>query len=591
MVKRGLPKWCPGCDWVILALTATFGFTFVGEQVGRTWRTVSRAADLGSTYIQPTDVEPATAWARIAEVQQKLKGYADLPKYHHQPAVDNAALLWWFLRDRRLDVNEATEKLVKCLRWRQKFRVEYLGPDMFMKELRAGKGYVHEHRDLAGRPVMVAIARRHSIFERDLLESSRMCTWMLETALKRLSMAEPPKKPAQEPEGPPEQALGIFDLRGFSPLQADLEVAGFLIEALYNYYPGRTGKVLLVGAPELFKAFWDNIKPLLGKYSKLADFVTVDELRENYFKPGLEPPEFRKDSSGVPALAVKTCVGSAALASLAFAGATAWSARKRGRTARGASLVGVGSSQISIVDAGAVDQLSAEEAVRQLQKQIPRSLKWRGRPACENRALLWWFLRDRKLDVGEAAEKLLKCLKWRQDFSVEKLGPELFMKEMRSRKAYLHTHHDIAGRPVLVVVANRHNVLERRFKESCCMCAWYMERVLDKLRTLEPSGAPEEQMEIEQAIAVIDLNGFSPLQADLEFVCFMVDVIHNYYPRRFARILLVDAPQMFESFWRSVCPMLHHYQDLAEFTTASEVCRRYFAPQQAPPELMRSFRH
>lgn len=209
-----------------------------------------------------------------------------------------------------------------------------------MKELRAGKGYVHEHRDLAGRPVMVAIARRHSIFERDLLESSRMCTWMLETALKRLSMAEPPKKPAQEPEGPPEQALGIFDLRGFSPLQADLEVAGFLIEALYNYYPGRTGKVLLVGAPELFKAFWDNIKPLLGKYSKLADFVTVDELRENYFKPGLEPPEFRKDSSGVPALAVKTCVGSAALASLAFAGATAWSARKRGRTARGASLVG-----------------------------------------------------------------------------------------------------------------------------------------------------------------------------------------------------------------------------------------------------------
>ena len=67
--------------------------------------------------------------------------------------------------------------------------------------------------------------------------------------------------------------------------------------------------------------------------------------------------------------------------------------------------------------------------------------------------------------------------------------------------------------------------------------------------------------EIEQAIAVVDLNGFSPMQADLEFVCFVVDVIHNYYPRRFARVLMVDAPQMFESFWRSVCPMLHHYQD------------------------------
>ena len=41
--------------------------------------------------------------------------------------------------------------------------VEYLGPDMFPKELRAGKGYVHQHPDIAGRPVMVAIARRHSI--------------------------------------------------------------------------------------------------------------------------------------------------------------------------------------------------------------------------------------------------------------------------------------------------------------------------------------------------------------------------------------------------------------------------------------------
>ena len=60
----------------------------------------------------------------------------------------------------------------------------------------------------------------------------------------------------------------------------------------------------------------------------------------------------------------------------------------------------------------------------------------------------------------------------------------------------------------------------------------------------------------------MDLSGFTPLQADLEFVCFMIDVIHNYYPRRLARILLVDAPDVFESFWKGVCPLLHHYKDL-----------------------------
>ena len=41
---------------------------------------------------------------------------------------------------------------------------------------------------------------------------------------------------------------------------------------------------------------------------------------------------------------------------------------------------------------------------------------------------------------------------------------------------------------------------------------------------------------------------------------FMIDVIHNYYPRRLARILLVDAPDLFESFWKSICPLLHHYK-------------------------------
>ena len=429
--------------------------------------------------------------------------------------------------------------------------MEFLGPDMFPKELRSGKGYVHQHPDIAGRPVMVAIARRHSIFDRDLLESSRMCCWMLETALQRCSTLEPPKSGGAMPRnGMPEQALGIFDLREFSPLQADWEVAGFLIEVLYNYYPARTGKVLLVGAPDLFKAFWDNIKPLLGRYAKLADFVSVDELRQHYFKPGLEPPEFR--------VARAAAAGFGALvASMAFAGATWGKAKSRsGRPARRANL-GVGSSQI-IPDwpSPQVDLSSAELAIKELQRKIPGHLKWRGRPAAENRGLLWWFLRDRKMDVHEAASKLLKCLRWRDAFRVENLVPQIFVKEMRSRKAYLHTHHDIAGRPVLVVVANRHNVLERRFKESCCMCAWYMERVMDKLSTLEPEMEPE----IEQAIAVVDLNGFSPLQADLEFVCFVVDVIHNYYPRRFARVLMVDAPQIFQSFWSSVCPMLHHYQ-------------------------------
>lgn len=36
-----------------------------------------------------------------------------------------------------------------------------------------------------------------------------------------------------------EQIMGIFDLRGFELKNADLQFAGFLIEAFFEYYPRR----------------------------------------------------------------------------------------------------------------------------------------------------------------------------------------------------------------------------------------------------------------------------------------------------------------------------------------------------------------
>lgn len=214
--------------------------------------------------------------------------------------------------------------------------------------------------------------------------------------------------------------------------------------------------------------------------------------------------------------------------------------------------------------------------------------------------LLWWFLRDRHLDVAEAVLKLQHCLQWRRAFRVDYLGPENFSAELRSRKAYLHQHADIVGRPVLVVIAQRHNLMKRRLEESCRMCAWFMERMMDRLATAEPpkpatsesdasgdlaeEAAPFEA--VEQALGIIDLQGFSPLQADLEFAVFLVQALHDYYPGRFARILLVDAPDIFRSFWENVRPLLHRYATLADFVTAEEVRSRYFyKPDLAPAEL------
>mmetsp|Transcript_53340 Transcript_53340/g.147765 ORF Transcript_53340/g.147765 Transcript_53340/m.147765 type:complete len:138 (-) Transcript_53340:174-587(-) len=132
-----------------------------------------------------------------------------------------------------------------------------------------------------------------------------MCAWFMERVLDRLATAEPPSLKAhgqaasEEGASPPtkaqpraEQVLGIFDLRGFSPLQWDPEFVFFLIDALYNYYPGRVARVLLVGAPEIFGTFWETVRPLLGRYAALADFVSAEDVRQRYFAPGRAPPDF-----------------------------------------------------------------------------------------------------------------------------------------------------------------------------------------------------------------------------------------------------------------------------------------------------------
>lgn len=46
---------------------------------------------------------------------------------------------------------------------------------------------------------------------------------------------------------------------------------------MFDIYPKRIGQVLLVGAPLLFQPLWQVVKPLLGNYASLVQFVSADE--------------------------------------------------------------------------------------------------------------------------------------------------------------------------------------------------------------------------------------------------------------------------------------------------------------------------
>ena len=59
--------------------------------------------------------------------------------------------------------------------------------------------------------------------------------------------------------------------------------------------------------------------------------------------------------------------------------------------------------------------------------------------------------------MDEAADKLARMMQWRQDF-LRGVTPSAadVAAEAATGKAYLHSHRDVNGRPVIIIRASRH---------------------------------------------------------------------------------------------------------------------------------------
>ncbi|CAG9464569.1 unnamed protein product [Pedinophyceae sp. YPF-701] len=194
--------------------------------------------------------------------------------------------LVWFLRDRKLDVVEAEEKLRKTIEFRKEFRAETLTAGDVASEAATGKSYVHDKRDVFGRPVLIVVAARHEIGAAPIRDSQEYAVYLMERCVEQIEGAGTRGEAGRDAE----TVLGLFDLRNFSARRnGDIEFITFLVKLFFNIYPKRIGQVLLVDAPFVFKPVWAVIKPLLGKYSKLVRFVSADEVKREYFTPDTLP--------------------------------------------------------------------------------------------------------------------------------------------------------------------------------------------------------------------------------------------------------------------------------------------------------------
>ena len=75
----------------------------------------------------------------------------------------------------------------------------------------------------------------------------------------------------------------VWDMRGFSGANADLDLATFcILDVFRKYYPKRLTQVAAVDSPWAFKPIWAILKPIIGKYSSVVKFCKANEVIANF---------------------------------------------------------------------------------------------------------------------------------------------------------------------------------------------------------------------------------------------------------------------------------------------------------------------
>lgn len=188
--------------------------------------------------------------------------------------------------------------------------------------------------------------------------------------------------------------------------------------------------------------------------------------------------------------------------------------------------------------------------------------------------MMRWFLRDRYFNAEDAAAKINRYLEWRKKTLPPVLDFDSIATEHGSGKAFVHTHKDRFGRPVVIVRTKLHRTGEYPLADSKRLCAFTIEQAISEMA----DGG-------EQFLGIFDLRGFSLSNADFDFAKFMIDAFFNYYPRRVGQILFVDAPWIFRPAWDATKPLMRKYAAMVSFVKKEELARDYFTPDTLPPDF------
>lgn len=165
------------------------------------------------------------------------------------------AILERFLANNSMDVNKASEVLLKYQKWRRAFApLGYIPDEEIMNERKKAKLCLQGH-DKKGRSIGVFLVARHDAFDRDLEEFKRYSVYAIDKAL-------------TNSRDKLKQIVAIVDLEGWGYKSMDIRGYLALLDILQDHYLNHLGKMILIHVPYIFWAAWKITSPFFNEFTK-----------------------------------------------------------------------------------------------------------------------------------------------------------------------------------------------------------------------------------------------------------------------------------------------------------------------------------
>ncbi|KAI9139198.1 CRAL-TRIO domain-containing protein [Paraphysoderma sedebokerense] len=157
------------------------------------------------------------------------------------------------------------------------------------------------------------------------------------------------------------------------------------------------------------------------------------------------------------------------------------------------------------------------------------------------------FLRARQFDTRAAVLMLLKAGLWRSENQLQALvekGERIIPRNLLEGESFNYKTDKI-GRPVLYINVRLHQRGANSQEEIENFLKYSMETGIVLLK------APADAVTL-----IFNMNGMTVKNMDLGLVKYLVYALQNYYPESLGVCLIVDAPWIFNGFWKVIQGLL-----------------------------------